>query len=95
MPNVPIRPPRPSKLRPPLAGYSNRIYSINRCISFHTVYHILTPSETGFIASAHRLPNINLLTLTTTLKLQGESPTYIGHTTRNTRDRSITHILQR
>ena len=33
--------------------------------------------HTGFIVSAHRLPNITLLTLIATLQLQGELPTYI------------------
>ena len=31
----------------------------------------------GFVVSAQRLTNITLLTLIATLKLQGESPTYI------------------
>ena len=35
-------------------------------ISFHSC-QILSPSETGFIFSAHRLPNITLLTLIATL----------------------------
>ena len=58
----------------------------------------MSPSETGFIVSAHRLTNITLLTLIATLQLQGESPTYILNEDtqpRNTRDRSITHSLQR
>ena len=45
-------------------------------ISFH-ICQILCPSKTGFVVSAHRLPNITLLTLIATLQLQGESPTYI------------------
>ena len=47
-----------------------------RIISFHSC-QILSPSETGFIVPAHRLPNITLLTLIATLQLQGESPTCI------------------
>ena len=50
---------------------------LNRCISIHSSCQILSPSETGFIVSAHRLPNITLLTLIATLLLQGESPNYI------------------
>ena len=74
---ITTRPPRPPKLRPPLTGYSTyRIHLINRCISFHSG-EIASPSETGFIASAHRLTNITLLTLIATLLLLGESPTYI------------------
>ena len=58
---------RPSKLRPPFTGYlTYRIHLINGCISFHRC-QILSPSETGFIVSAHRLPNITLLTLIATL----------------------------
>ena len=60
-------PPRPSNLCPPLTGYSTyRIHLINGCISFHSC-QILSPSETGFIVSAHRLTNITLLTLIATL----------------------------
>ena len=34
---IKIRPPRPRKFRPPLAGFStNRIHLINWCISFHS-----------------------------------------------------------
>ena len=64
---IKTRPPRPSKLRPPLSGYStHRIHLTNGCISFHS-FQILFPSETGFIVSTHRLTNITLLTLTATL----------------------------
>ena len=64
---IKIRPPRPKNLRPPLTGYSTyKIHLINGCISFHSC-QILSPSETGFIVSAHRLPNITLLTLIATL----------------------------
>ena len=38
----------------------------SKCISFHSCL-ILSPSETGFIVSAHRLTNITLLTLIATL----------------------------
>ena len=38
------------------------IHSINRYISFHSS-QILSPFSTGFIVSAHRLPNITLLTV--------------------------------
>ena len=52
---------------PPLTGYSTyRIHLINWCISFHNC-QILSPSETGVIVSAQRLPNITLLTLVATL----------------------------
>ena len=40
---------------------------------------MLSPSETGFIVSAHTLTIITLLTLISTLLLQGESPTYVLH----------------
>ena len=61
------KPPRTSKLRPHLTGYSTyRIHLINGCISFHSC-QILSPSETGFIVSVHRLTNITLLTLIATL----------------------------
>ena len=65
---IKTRPPRPSKLRPPLTGYSTyRIHLINGCISFHSC-QISSPAETGFfIVSAHRLTNITLLTLIATL----------------------------
>ena len=64
---IKTRPPRPSKLRPPLTGYSTfRVHLINGCISFYSC-QILSPSETGFIVSAHRLTNITLLTLIATL----------------------------
>ena len=57
------RPPRHSKLRPPLTGYSTyRIHLINWWISFHSC-QVLSPSETGLVVSAHRLPNITLLTM--------------------------------
>ena len=64
---IKTRPPRPSKLRPALTGYSTyRIQLINGYISLHSC-QILPPSETGFIVSAHRLTNITLLTLIATL----------------------------
>ena len=54
-------PPRPSKLRPPLTGYTAYgIHLINWCISFHSC-QVLSPSKTGFTVSAHRLTNITLL----------------------------------
>ena len=50
-----------------LAGYSiYGIHVIKRCIPFRSC-QVLSPSETGFIVSAHRLPNITLLTLIATL----------------------------
>ena len=49
---------------------------MNLFIFFHSC-QILSPSETGFIVSAHRMLNITLLTLIAKLWLQGESPTYI------------------
>ena len=52
---------------PPLAGYSTyRIHLINGYISLHSC-QILSPSETGFIVSEHRLTKITLLTLIATL----------------------------
>ena len=48
------------------------MYDLLQLRMVHTC-QILSPSETGFIVSAHRLPNITLLTLIATL----ESPTYI------------------
>ena len=59
---------RPSKLRPPtFTGYSTyKIYLIKGYISLHSC-QILSPSETGFIVSAHRLTTITLLTLIATL----------------------------
>ena len=61
-------PPRPSKLRPtPLTGYSTyKIHLIKGYTSLHSG-QILSPSETGFIVSAHRLTKIILLTLIATL----------------------------
>ena len=45
---------------------------------FHCCCQIVSPSKTSFlIVSAHRLPNITLLTLMATLEFQGASPTYI------------------
>ena len=41
------------------------------------ISQILSPSETIFIISAHRLTNIALFALIATLYLQGESPIYI------------------
>ena len=65
---IKARPPRPSKLRlTPLTGYSTcKIHLIKGYISLHSC-RILSPSETGFIVCAHRLPNITLLTLIATL----------------------------
>ena len=61
------RPPRPSKLRPPLTGYSTyKIQLIKGYISLHSC-HILSPPETDIIVSAHRLTKITLLTLIATL----------------------------
>ena len=54
------------KLRPPITTFSTHsIHLINGRISFHS-WQILSPSKTGFIASAHRSPNITLLTLIAT-----------------------------
>ena len=64
---IKTRPPRPSKLPPPLTGYSTyRIHTINGYISLLSC-QILSPSKTGFTVSAHRLTNITLLTLIATL----------------------------
>ena len=65
---ITTRPPRPSKLRPtPLTSYSTyKIHLIQGYISLHSC-QILSPSETGFIVSAHRLTKIILLTLIATL----------------------------
>ena len=64
---IKTRPPRPSKLRPtPLTGYSTyKIHLIKGYISLHSC-QILSPSETGFKVSAHRLTKIILLTLIAT-----------------------------
>ena len=43
-----------------------KIHLIKGYISLHSC-QIMSPSETGFIVSAHRLPNITLLTLLATL----------------------------
>ena len=52
---------------PPLTGYStHKIHLIKGYISLHSC-QILSPSETGFIVSAHRLTKIALLTLIATL----------------------------
>ena len=52
---------------PPLTGYSTyKIHLIKRYISLHSC-QISSPSETGFIVSAHRLTKITLLTLIATL----------------------------
>ena len=81
--------------------YNNNIYR-----SFYSC-QISSTSKTGFfIVSAHRLTNITLLTLvqatclvhctTCTVVPRGVAELYPQwrHTTRNTRDRSITHSLQ-
>ena len=64
---------------------------------FHSC-HILSPSETGFIGSAHRLTDITLLTLIATLYLQGESLTCILNKDTQPVMRTIgvsSHIVQR
>ena len=60
--------PTPLKTPPSPPGYTTyRIHLINWCISFHSC-QILSPSKTGFTVPAHRLTNINLLTLLATLR---------------------------
>ena len=50
----------------PVIRLTRFTYLIKGCISLHSC-QILYPSETGFVVSAHRLPNITLLTLLATL----------------------------
>ena len=69
----------PTSLKTPPCPHlilDDTIQLMKQCISFHSC-QILSPSETGFIDSAHRLSNITLLTLIATLHLQGHSPTCI------------------
>ena len=61
-----------------LTGHSTyRIHLINGYISLHSCQN-WSPSETGFIFSAHRLTNINLLTLiaTYTVVVRGVADLY-------------------
>ena len=97
------RPPRLENLRPPLTGCCTnyRIYLIHRRLSFNTRLSDLVPLENGFnsfhahLNEQHPVDPGTRYTAVVPRGVADLYPWWWGHTTSNTRDRSITHSLQR